>query len=150
MTTLAATVELVSTASSPVAIPVSVYLARKTHELIISLIAIKLSYVMSEFFERENRAAEACSFAGNGTVNTLASTTQSATALASSCIADPNATFAPSAPATNVAPAPSKSGGNGNGNTNTPGSAQLTANNALVGLGSMAAIGAVTALWTLL
>ncbi|EDR08961.1 glycoside hydrolase family 72 protein, partial [Laccaria bicolor S238N-H82] len=60
---------------------------------------VKLSYVMSKYYESQNRNSQACSFAGNGTVNSHASTSASAASVASSCIASPSATFAPTAPA---------------------------------------------------
>jgi hypothetical protein len=58
--------------------------------------AIKLSYVMSQYYEANGRNAQSCSFAGNGTVNSLAPSSVSvATAAASSCIANPSAVFTP-------------------------------------------------------
>lgn len=62
--------------------------------------AVKLSYVMSQYYEANKRNAQACSFAGNGTVNPHASSSVSAIAVASSCISNPGATFAPTAAAT--------------------------------------------------
>ena len=53
----------------------------------------KLSYVMSEYFEKNGNNVQSCSFGGNGTIN--GHSTASATAAASSCIADPSATFTP-------------------------------------------------------
>lgn len=61
---------------------------------------VKLSYVMSQYYEANKRNAQACSFAGNGTVNPHASSSVSAVAVASSCISNPSATFAPTAAAT--------------------------------------------------
>ncbi|TFK76746.1 hypothetical protein BDN72DRAFT_753554 [Pluteus cervinus] len=58
---------------------------------------IKLSYVMSEYYEANSRNAQACSFAGNGTVNAAASSSSPATAAASSCISNPTAVFTVSA-----------------------------------------------------
>lgn len=59
---------------------------------------VKLSYVMSLYYELNNRNAQACSFAGNGTVNQSApSSASAANAAASSCISNPSATFAPTA-----------------------------------------------------
>ena len=60
------------------------------------LLAIQLSYVMSLYYELNNYNAQACSFAGNGTVNSNAPTNASAAnAAASSCISNPSATFVP-------------------------------------------------------
>jgi hypothetical protein len=61
------------------------------------IIATRLSYIMSLYYEANNRNAQQCSFAGNGTVNDKASTA-SAAAVASSCLASATGTFVPSAP----------------------------------------------------
>jgi calcineurin-like phosphoesterase len=61
------------------------------------MIATKLSFAMSEYYEANNRDAQACSFAGNGTVNNKASTA-SASAVASSCLASATGTNVPTAP----------------------------------------------------
>ncbi|KDQ54849.1 carbohydrate-binding module family 43 protein [Jaapia argillacea MUCL 33604] len=72
----------------------------------------KLSFVMSEYYEANNRNAQACSFAGNGTVNSHApSTVSAANSAASSCLTNPSATFTPSAPAT--------TGGSGSGGSSS-------------------------------
>jgi len=57
----------------------------------------RLSYIMSLYYEANNRNAQQCSFGGNGTVNNKASTA-SAAAVASSCLASATGTFVPSAP----------------------------------------------------
>jgi len=57
----------------------------------------KLSFVMSEYYEANKRNAQACSFAGNGTVNSKASTA-SASSVASSCLASATGTYIPTAP----------------------------------------------------
>lgn len=112
---------------------------------------IKLSYVMSEYYQLNNNDARACSFAGNGTVNSAApSTPSAANAAASSCLANPSATFVPSAPSNTA-------GGGGGGGTSRPTSSSV--NNAALGLTGnynalfgMVALGAVTiasAVWTL-
>ncbi|GLB36499.1 putative splits internally a 1,3-beta-glucan molecule and transfers the newly generated reducing end (the donor) to the non- reducing end of another 1,3-beta-glucan molecule (the acceptor) forming a 1,3-beta linkage, resulting in the elongation of 1,3-beta-glucan chains in the cell wall [Lyophyllum shimeji] len=112
---------------------------------------IKLSYVMSQNYQLNNRNAVACSFAGNGTVNPLApSTNAAADAAASSCIANPSATFVPSAPAS--------SGGSSSGNGASGGSSAGSGNgavnltgdsNALVGMTVMALLSIASAVWTL-
>lgn len=98
---------------------------------------------MSKFYEAEGKNAAACDFSGNATLT--ASVTESADALASSCVANPDATFAPSAPAT-TRPATS---GSPSGRPSNDDSAAL-GNSALVGVGSMALVGLVSAAWTLL
>jgi len=117
---------------------------------------IKLSYVMSQFFEINNRNPQSCSFAGNGTVNPHASTsTSAAVAAASSCISNPSATFTPSA-----TPASGNSGSNGSGGSTASGSSKTgttTKNGAVslvdggvvMGLGAMAFVGVASAFFTL-
>jgi hypothetical protein len=104
---------------------------------------IKLSFVMSEYYESQNRNGAACSFAGNGTVNPLAATsTSAANAAASSCISNPGATFTPTALASA-------------GSTSTPTSKTKSSNGAagdlkaLLGLGLMSVVGLASAVWTL-
>jgi len=67
------------------------------------LLAIQLSYVMSLYYELNNYNPQACSFAGNGTVNPNAPTNASAAnAAASSCISNPSATFVPTGAGTST------------------------------------------------
>jgi 1,3-beta-glucanosyltransferase GAS1 len=61
------------------------------------VIATKLSFVMSQYYEANKRNAQACSFGGNGTVNSKASTA-SASSVASSCLASATGTNVPAAP----------------------------------------------------
>ena len=61
------------------------------------MIATKLSFVMSQYYEANKRSAQSCSFAGNGTVNSKASTA-SATSVASSCLASATGTNVPTVP----------------------------------------------------
>ncbi|KAF9045226.1 glycoside hydrolase family 72 protein [Panaeolus papilionaceus] len=89
---------------------------------------IKLSYVMSQFFEANKRDPQACSFAGNGTVNTKASTTVAAVAVASSCLSNPGATFTPSA-------APTSGGGSSSGGSSGGGSSGGSGGNSGSGKG---------------
>lgn len=72
--------------------------------------ATLLSFVMSEYFEANKRNAQACSFSGNGTVNTKASSSTSATQVASSCLASATGTFVPSAPSSGPGSTTSGSG----------------------------------------
>ncbi|TFK36800.1 glycoside hydrolase family 72 protein [Crucibulum laeve] len=113
---------------------------------------IKLSFVMSQYYELNNRNAQACSFAGNGTVNPLApSSSAAANAAASSCISNPGATFTPSAVSTSGNGAQSGGGSsNTSQNTTKNGAVSLVGDiNAIIGLGAMAVIGGISALWTL-
>ncbi|KAF8641104.1 hypothetical protein AX17_000747 [Amanita inopinata Kibby_2008] len=109
---------------------------------------VKLSYVMSQYYELNNRNPQACSFAGNGTVNPLApSSVSAANAAASSCIPNPGATFVPTAPT------------NGNGASSTSGRPNSSGQNdakslvaaakALYGVAAMAMIGVASAFWIL-
>ncbi|KAI0252696.1 glycoside hydrolase family 72 protein [Lactifluus subvellereus] len=73
----------------------------------------KLSFAMSEWYEANKRNPQACSFAGNGTVNSRASTASSAAQVVNSCLAAATSTFVPTEPT--VIPLPS-------GSPNKPGS----------------------------
>jgi len=95
-------------------------------------LAVKLSYVMSQYYEANKRNAQACSFAGNGTVNPHASSSVSAVAVASSCISNPGATFAPTAAATTGA--------------HTSTSSSIKGSNANSAVGNTRAIGGLVAM----
>jgi hypothetical protein len=118
---------------------------------------IKLSYVMSEYYEATNKNAQSCDFAGNATVNARA--TAAAAAAATSCVPSPSATFTPSL-AANDKPTTGGSinggnggnggtsggnGGNGGNSNNNNGAA-----NALAGVAGAAVLGFAGAIWTLL
>jgi hypothetical protein len=75
--------------------PVSPYLSSLIDT---STTATMLSFVMSEYFEANKRNPQSCSFSGNGTVNSKASTSSSASQIASSCLASATGTFVPTAP----------------------------------------------------
>lgn len=110
---------------------------------------VKLSYVMSQYYEAQKRNAQACSFGGNGTVNAAASATQSAVALASSCVANPSATFAPSSPATATGTR-TGSGSSSSGTGRSNGSVSIFAEtSAFAAMGVMALVGVASAAWTL-
>jgi len=107
---------------------------------------IKLSFVMSEYYEANNRQASACSFAGNGTVNANAPTSVSAAnAVASSCIANPSAVFTPSAAATTGKAGASTTAKSGT----TSGSLKIGNVDGLLGMGVMAIATVMGGLWTL-
>lgn len=103
----------------------------------------KLSYVMSLYYESQNRNPSACDFGGNAKVNTNAQS-KSASSVAESCIANPNATFVPGSPSSTSGgkPTSTKSGGGNNG------SASLM--DSLRSLGLVMGISVLGALWTLL
>jgi hypothetical protein len=109
---------------------------------------IKLSFVMSEYYESQNRNGDACSFAGNGTVNPLAPTsTSAASAAASSCVSNPDATFTPTALATTGS---STSTSTTTGSGKSSGAAAVLGDpKALLGLGVMSVVGLASAVWTL-
>jgi len=100
---------------------------------------IKLAYVMSQYYEVNSRNAQACDFAGNGTVNSVTPTV-SASAVASSCFANNVAVFTPSAPATSGSSPTSTSKGNGSVSLNR---------DAILGMSVMAIVAVMSAVWTL-
>jgi len=107
--------------------------------------SVELSYVMSQFYEANNRNPQACSFGGNGTVNNLAPSGVSAAAAATSCFANAAAVFTPSAPATtggSSSTSPSKAG---SGSVGLVGSLD-----AIVGMSMVIIVGVMSAFWTLL
>jgi hypothetical protein len=109
--------------------------------------AVQLSYVMSEFYELNSRAAQACSFAGNGTVNASAPS-ESASAAASSCISNPSATFTPTAPA--GASGGGSNGGSGSGGGGSNSHDGATGAKPFIGIAAMALVSLAGGLWTLL
>lgn len=110
--------------------------------------ATKLSFVMSEFYEASNRDAQACSFGGNGTVNTAApSSVSAANAAASSCVANPSATFTPSAGSNPGSP----SSPSGTGKSGKTGAATSVFGDSrgYLGLATVVVLSVTSALWTL-
>jgi hypothetical protein len=108
--------------------------------------AVKASYVMSLYYEANQRNAQACSFSGNGTVNPNApSSVSAANAAASSCISNPGAVFTPT-------PAPSTSGKSSTTATGRPTKAAaislLEGPHALFGLTMTAVVALLGGLWT--
>ncbi|KAA1468466.1 carbohydrate-binding module family 43 protein/Glycoside hydrolase family 72 protein [Dentipellis sp. KUC8613] len=62
--------------------------------------SVKLSFVMSQYYEATNRNAQSCDFSGNATVNANApSSVSAANSVASSCLASATGTSVPTAPA---------------------------------------------------
>jgi hypothetical protein len=121
---------------------------------------VKLSYVMSQFFEINNRNPQSCDFAGNGTINPLApSSSAAANSAAQSCIPSPSATFTPTAPTATGSTGSGNSGGNGGSSSGSGngggrgGNGSLAAFgdvNPLIGMGVAAVITFASGLWTLL
>ncbi len=99
------------------------------------LTAIKLSYVMDQYYEATNRVATSCSFGGNATINSQAPSAASASAAASSCLSNPDATFVPSPPATlsGSSPTGSSSGSGSSGNKDN-GASTLSNKEAMMGM----------------
>jgi 1,3-beta-glucanosyltransferase GAS1 len=79
--------------------------------------ATKLSFAMSQWFEANKRNPQACSFAGNGTVNSKASTASSAEQVANSCLAAATGTFVPTAPTAGSSGSSGSSGSPGSPST---------------------------------
>lgn len=115
---------------------------------------VKLSFVMSSYYEANGKQAVACDFAGNGTVN--AASQASAAPAASSCIASPSATFVPSAAATGAGGAAATntrasggSSGNGGSSSGSGSGNGAASTNALAGIATMGVVAFVSAAWTL-
>ncbi|KAJ7120358.1 hypothetical protein C8R44DRAFT_787972 [Mycena epipterygia] len=85
----------------------------------------KLSYAFSQYYELSNRAATACSFSGNATINSAASTSTVSDAV-SACLPSPSAVFTPTSPSgssgsSSGGSASSGSGGSGSGTSSGSG-----------------------------
>ena len=88
-----------------------------------------LSFVMTQWYELSGRNPEACSFAGNGTLNQQASTTASGVdAAASSCLASASGVSTPAAPtAVKGSGTSSSSGGQSSSGSSSSGSGNSSA-----------------------
>ncbi|VDB90218.1 unnamed protein product [Peniophora sp. CBMAI 1063] len=105
-----------------------------------------LSFVMTQWYELSGRNPEACSFAGNGTLNQQASTTASGVdAAASSCLASATGASTPAAPT--AAQGSSSSSGSGSQSSSGSGSGSSGSNDsssaARMGEASFGAAGVV-------
>ncbi|KAG5352716.1 1,3-beta-glucanosyltransferase gel4 [Termitomyces sp. T112] len=112
---------------------------------------IKLSFVMSDFYQLSDRNPQACNFAGNATINQSAPASASAAdAAASSCLSNAAATFVPSAVASTFG---SSSTGSSTSSTSTKGNngavGLIGNNNALLGMTVMSLVSIASAVWTL-
>lgn len=104
----------------------------------------KLSFVMSLYYESQNRNAQACSFAGNGTENKAS--TASASAVASSCLASATGVSTPSTPATVNNPGSTSTSGSGSQSSNSSGATTavlFSDSRALLGVFLMAVVSVV-------
>lgn len=109
---------------------------------------IKLSFVMSEFYEANNRNAQACSFAGNGTINSNApSSVSAANAAASSCLSNPGATFTPAAPTAGGSTSTARPTGSGGKNAAVGLYQDRTS---IIALGVIAIVSVGSGVWTLM
>lgn len=97
---------------------------------------------MSLYYESQNRKASACDFGGNAKLNNAA-LTQSASSVAQSCIANPNATFVPGSPSSTVGGNPTSTGKKNSGDS-------VLLMDSIQSLGLMVGISTLGALWTFL
>lgn len=105
----------------------------------------KLSYIMTLYYESQNRNSAACDFGGNAKLNS-GSVTVDAAGAAESCISNPSATFVPGPPSTTSGGGgPTSTGGN-NGNSGS----SVSLMESIQSLGLVMGISAVGAFWTLL
>jgi hypothetical protein len=109
------------------------------------IIASKLSFAMSIYYEANKRNAQSCSFGGNGTVNSKASSA-SATSVASSCLASATGTNVPTAPASSQAGSSPSGSGSKKGAATT---VLVTDSRALLGVFMMVAVSVVGGVWSL-
>lgn len=101
---------------------------------------------MSQYYLDNNNNAQACSFGGNGTVNTHApSGTSAANAAASSCLASATGTSVPTLPAGSST---SSSGGGSSSTPSTNGAAGFDTS-AFGNVLMLVVIGVVSGMWTL-
>ena len=110
--------------------------------------ATLLSFVMSEYYEAEKRNAQACSFGGNGTVNSKASSSSNASLVASSCLSSATGTFVPSAPSSG-SPGSTTSGSGSKSGTGAATTVVVSDVRALLGVFLMVAVSVVGGLLSL-
>ncbi|KAF8557391.1 glycoside hydrolase family 72 protein [Imleria badia] len=107
---------------------------------------VMLSWVMSQYYFDNNNNAQACSFGGNGTVNTHAPTgTNAANAAASSCLASATSTSVPTLPAGGST---GSSGGGSSASPSTNGAAALDTHT-FARVFMLVVIGVASGMWTL-
>jgi len=92
---------------------------------------IQASFAMSEWYEANGHNAVACSFAGNGTVNSKAPTSSTAAQVANACLSTATGTFVPTEPTAGSSNggSPGSSSTTGSGN---PSSSKSAATNTLL------------------
>ena len=109
-----------------------------------------LSYVMSEYYIAEGANAQACSFGGNGTVNSKApSSAGSANSVATSCLASATGTSVPTIPGTPSSTGTSSGSGSGGGSSSSNAASVLADAKTLMGMGVLVAAGIASGFWTL-
>lgn len=114
---------------------------------LIPCIAVKLSYVMSEYYGATNNNAQSCSFGGNGTVNAKASA--AATSVAASCLSTATSTFVPTLPSGVSSSTPGSGGSGSSSGSSHSGAPALFADvKALFGVCALVATGIVSGLLT--
>ena len=108
--------------------------------------ATKLSYTINEYFVLSGQKVTSCDFSGNATFSPNAPTGTAALAAESSCLANPDATFVPTAPTTasgsGAAGAPTSGSGSGGGSGS---GTQNNAGSSSVHVGREAVLGVVVA-----
>lgn len=143
------------TAEFPVVILVNFAFISVLSMILIKFTAVKLSYVMSLYYELNNRNAQSCDFSGNATVNPLASKSSSAADLAAtSCVASPSATFTPTdiaaaATGSSTSSSSSSSSSNTGSSKNNGAVSMIGEQNVVIGVGVMTIVGLISAVWTL-
>ncbi|KIJ21411.1 carbohydrate-binding module family 43 protein [Paxillus involutus ATCC 200175] len=110
---------------------------------------VMLSWVMSQYYLDNNNNPTACSFGGNGTVNSKApSSTSAANSAASSCLASGTGTSVPTLPAGGSSS--SSGGGSGSGSSpSTSNGAVAVDARTLFGIVTLVVASVVSGLWTL-
>ncbi|KAG5220568.1 glycoside hydrolase family protein [Salix suchowensis] len=118
--------------------------------------AVKLSFVMSQYFEINNRNPQSCSFSGNATVNSAAPSSASAATLLLPHVSPTLRPHSRPVPRHNGGSGGSSggggssNGGSSGGNNNSNGAVPLIADaRVLLGLGYMTAVGFASAFWVL-
>jgi len=114
---------------------------------------IKLSFAMSQFYEASDRNAQACSFAGNGTVNPSApGSVSAANAAATSCISDPSAVFTPTGAPSGGGGGAQQTGSNspGSGNNQNAASPNFINPQGILGIAVVSFTAVIGGVWTVL
>jgi len=112
--------------------------------------AIKLSFAMTQFYEASDRNPQACSFAGNATVNpSAAGSVSGANAAATSCISDPNAVFTPTGAPPGGGGGAQQTGSNSPGNNNQNAASPINPQS-ILGIAVVSFMAVIGGVWTVL